>query len=305
VKGHDGKYHMFVSQFANKCGCDVWYPNSQIVHTISDLPQGPYRYHSLVFPTFHHNPKVYRAMDGNYIMYFIGANNGGHGVKNCTTLNKLDVVAADDDDNANEDGGPMMANICQTSPTNCIGLVVSSDLYNWKMVSAPVINGRAGHWDEVISNPSALFFSNGSVILLYRGKHQKIERLGVAYAPHWRGPYKQIGSQPIFPMDVLGEDPDVWGNEKTGFHLLFHWFKPHSCCNSPYGRSAASKDGVHWRLGDGIAYEAHVGPRETVYRIERPHMIVRETDGSPNVLLTGIFPSGHSAYTYTLAQLVG
>jgi hypothetical protein len=36
VKGHDGKYHMFVSQFANKCGCDVWYPNSQIVHTISD-----------------------------------------------------------------------------------------------------------------------------------------------------------------------------------------------------------------------------------------------------------------------------
>ena len=45
VKGDDGKYHMFVSRFPKSLPFHPgWMVASEIVHAVSEIPQGPYRF---------------------------------------------------------------------------------------------------------------------------------------------------------------------------------------------------------------------------------------------------------------------
>lgn len=45
VKGEDGKYHMFVSRFPKSLPFHPgWMIASEIVHAVSDIPEGPYQF---------------------------------------------------------------------------------------------------------------------------------------------------------------------------------------------------------------------------------------------------------------------
>lgn len=69
-KGDDGKYHLFV------CGwleCSVkghmeW-PNSYVFHTVSDNLTGPFKPLHIIGKG--HNPEIFRAKDGRYVVYVI------------------------------------------------------------------------------------------------------------------------------------------------------------------------------------------------------------------------------------------
>lgn len=66
-------YHLFVSEFANCCGLNYFYPNSQIVEAVSNTPEGPFQRKRVLFPPFHYNPKVIQnPVDGIFVLYFVG-----------------------------------------------------------------------------------------------------------------------------------------------------------------------------------------------------------------------------------------
>ena len=63
----------------------------------------------------------------------------------------------------------------------------------WQRQPEPVLSVRVGKWDSVrVSNPAALVFPNGSVLLGYRGNGHEHGGIGMAIAPHWSGPYTQL-----------------------------------------------------------------------------------------------------------------
>jgi hypothetical protein len=54
----DGKYHMFVAQFANSCPLDYWGSASTIVRAEAAEPLGPFIFQETVVPAFSHNPTI-------------------------------------------------------------------------------------------------------------------------------------------------------------------------------------------------------------------------------------------------------
>ena len=70
VKGDDGRYHLFVAAWleASRKGHHEW-PNSYVMHTISDMPHGPFSPYRIIGKG--HNPEVYRAPNGQWVLYVI------------------------------------------------------------------------------------------------------------------------------------------------------------------------------------------------------------------------------------------
>lgn len=82
VKGDDGKYHMFVSRFPKKLPFHPgWMVASEIVHAVSDIPQGPYRFSDIALPArgaqywdgrSTHNPRILKQ-NGKYYLIYMGS----------------------------------------------------------------------------------------------------------------------------------------------------------------------------------------------------------------------------------------
>lgn len=70
VKGPDGKYHNFVVRWPEKSpkGHFEW-PNSDVVHAVSDKPTGPYKVVKEIGKG--HNVTAYQAKTGTWILYII------------------------------------------------------------------------------------------------------------------------------------------------------------------------------------------------------------------------------------------
>ena len=65
----DGKYHMFVCRWRedNPRGCAGW-PNSEIVHAVSERPTGPFAVKQVIGPG--HFPEITRLNDGTYVVFY-------------------------------------------------------------------------------------------------------------------------------------------------------------------------------------------------------------------------------------------
>ena len=77
VKGDDGKYHMFVSLPFHP----GWMVASEIVHAVSEVPQGPYRFSEVALPArgaqywdgrSTHNPRILKQ-NGKYYLIYMGS----------------------------------------------------------------------------------------------------------------------------------------------------------------------------------------------------------------------------------------
>ncbi len=66
--GDDGKYHLFVCRWPENAdkGHMAW-PNSIVVHTVSDNSLGPYEVVATIGPG--HNPELFQLRDGRYVIY--------------------------------------------------------------------------------------------------------------------------------------------------------------------------------------------------------------------------------------------
>lgn len=74
----------------------------------------------------------------------------------------------------------------------------TSSRYTLFDAAGPVLSTRPGKWDSRrVSNPAAVIYPNGSVLLAYRGNGEGRGGVGIAVAPHWKGPYTHLYDQPL------------------------------------------------------------------------------------------------------------
>lgn len=94
VRGEDGRYHLMVAAWleASQKGHHEW-PNSYVVHTISDTPHGPFRPYRIIGRG--HNPEVYRTAAGKWVLYVINGRYVADNIMGEWTYGKFDFNTRD------------------------------------------------------------------------------------------------------------------------------------------------------------------------------------------------------------------
>jgi hypothetical protein len=94
VRGDDGKYHLFVCGWPENSpkGHAEW-PNSDVFHTVSDNLTGPFKVQNHIGKG--HNPEVFRAKNGQYVLYVIDGRYVADNINERWTYGKFDFNRRD------------------------------------------------------------------------------------------------------------------------------------------------------------------------------------------------------------------
>lgn len=84
VKDATGKYHLFLAAWDATGRAHSYWPNSDVYHVTSDTPHGPYTHVSDYNIGQGHNPTVFQAKDGSYVMYVLIGNSAAYRYKSAT-----------------------------------------------------------------------------------------------------------------------------------------------------------------------------------------------------------------------------
>lgn len=278
IKGNDGKYHMFVSRFPKSLPFHPgWMVASEIVHAISDTPEGPYKFSDIALPArgaqywdgrSTHNPRILEYQNKYYLIYM----GSTHPFANPT----YDQLTLD---------SPW----CTVGRSNKrIGLAIADSPYGpWKRFDEPILKTKPNtFYSFLVSNPSPIIQEEGSVMMIFKGRtyvgDDKFSdmALGMAYAPSIEGPYTVLNNgQPIFQVDGQGEaeDPFLW-KDSRGYHAIFKDHVAKFTGEKGGGVMAHSPNGIQWTIDkDPKAYSRTVewedGKVEMQGQLERPFLL--------------------------------
>ncbi|MCE8923133.1 glycoside hydrolase family protein [Bacteroides ovatus] len=278
IKGNDGKYHMFVSRFPKSLPFHPgWMVASEIVHAISDTPEGPYKFSDIALPArgaqywdgrSTHNPRILEYQNKYYLIYM----GSTHPFANPT----YDQLTLD---------SPW----CTVGRSNKrIGLAIADSPYGpWKRFDEPILKTKPNtFYSFLVSNPSPIIQEDGSVMMIFKGRtyvgDDKFSdmALGMAYAPSIEGPYTVLNhGQPIFQVDGQGEaeDPFLW-KDSRGYHAIFKDHVAKFTGEKGGGVMAHSPNGIQWTTDkDPKAYSRTVewedGKVEMQGQLERPFLL--------------------------------
>ena len=238
IKGDDGKYHMFASRWSRDLPFTPhWLTNSEVVHCISDTPEGPYTFNNVALPPrggkfwdgkMTHNPAIRKHGD-TYLLYYTGTTYDGE-------------MPTPDNPTTSDSELKLDAHRHER-----IGLATSKSPYGpWERRDEPILDVVPGTWEQyLVSNAAPFVFEDGRVMLYYKGVEKlRHHAISVAFAEHWDSSYKRISDQPI-DVGVGAEDPNIW-YEKGMFHaLMLDHDKKFSNKELYY---AYSEDGLKWEL---------------------------------------------------------
>ncbi|TXK79146.1 glycosyl hydrolase family 43 [Paenibacillus sp. N3.4] len=289
ILGEDGRYHMFASRWPKSLPMHPgWLVASEIVRAVSDTPEGPYMFQEVVLPArgaeywdgrSTHNPHITKHRD-TYLLYYMGS-----------THPLPEPVPGD--------GFGLEDPRCIVARSNKrVGLAVASSIFGpWERNNLPILPVRPGRYDSYLtSNPAPCLHKDGSVLLVYKSrKYEGIQHgkmtIGVAAADEYRGPYRVLTEEPIFPPDRFHiEDPFIWNTSK-GYELIAKDMEGTLCGEKHGGIHAYSPDGRNWRLSDTPkAYSRTVlwddGTEQTMGNLERPFLLFQ--DGEPTHLFAAV-----------------
>ncbi len=238
IKGEDGKYHLFASRWPKKLSFELyWLTNSEIVHAISDKPEGPYAFSDIALPPrgeqfwdgkMTHNPAIRKHGD-TYLLYYTGTTYQGD------MPDENHLITAD---------SPKKLDAHQHER---IGLATAKSPYGpWTRSDKPILDVVPNSWEQyLVANPSPFVFDDGRVMLYYKGVEKlKTHAIGVAFADNWAGPYTRKSDKP-FEMGIGAEDPTIWF-ENGKFHaLMLDHDRKFSDKEIYYSQS---KDGIKWEV---------------------------------------------------------
>ena len=300
VKGDgDGLYHGYAAAMTNGCSLGAWTTNSEVVHTVSEVPTGPFRYKDTAIPAFAHNPRVARAPDGTYVLFTIG--------RPITKGQQCDCSP----------GGKPHQPVQPSTQVTFIHHATSPD-GPWTALDP---NGTLG-----LTNPTPHIFLNGSVVVVGLGNctvagSRSQGCAQVATAPTWRGPYTVDwrGQHGLGPWCAnrgtwVFEDPFVWFSAKRGaWSMMVHQYNRSDAANQVldggYATSADESIYSNWTWGShqqplytGLVTYAD-GSSDMMVRRERPSLLFSD-EGEPSVLYTAVCPPGDhgGSYCYTVAN---
>lgn len=313
LKGDDGLYHMWSSEFVEQCGIQFWNINSRVVHATSRDPEGPYRFADVAFDPWAHEPNVVRAPTGEYVMYMTYRHPVGRPIFNCT-------------DTPYPPPNPPLPPPGQCRPAP---FPLPRHTYmSWAPKpdgpwSAPVevLHANTSVWENctilIDTNMAPVIRKDGSLVGVWRRCDNLASgpcRDKCCTFPHlvtakdWRDPAAYVAAGPLFDnLQPFGaEDPFVW--EAGGvIHALMH-DEQGPTRSTARGRHAFSDDGgATWRYAATDAYGGDVATRGggtlRLQRRERPHLLLG-ADGSPTHLTNGVVEVGADPpdRSYTLVQ---
>ena len=282
IKGDDGKYHMFVSRWPKFLPFHPgWMVESEIVHAVSDTPEGPYEFVDVALPArgpeywdgrATHNPQILKYGD-TYVLIYTGTTNPFYDITNPDTLTLASAFTT------------------VARANKRIGMATSKSPYGpWERRDEPVLDVRPGtFYSFLTSNPAPWINEDGSVTMLFKSRAYKEDypfqtsmMIGVARAPSIHGPFEVVGDEPVFGIDKMGEieDPFLWKDE-SGYHMLAKDQRGTITGNRHAGILAHSKDGIHWVLDEeSLAYTREVrwsdGQTKVMGQLERVFGLIED-----------------------------
>ncbi len=306
-----GKYYMFSSRWKEEFGFGWnWLFNSEIIRSVADSPEGPFRFDGVVLPRRGreffdgmntHNTCI-KEHNGKYYLYYMGTTYGG--------VNPY-VGASFSQEYAYE-----------TWNRKRIGVAVA-DAIDGEFVrkDTPLLEPRdCSHWDcTITTNPSVAILPSGKTYMIYKSRRAfgAPLQLGIAVADTPDGEFTRLTENPILELgeDKHIEDPFLWYDEKRkkfcllakddkkgeDFGITGEWGS---------GFYAESDDCIHFYLPkQPKAYSRTVtmkdGSVKTQGNLERPWLLFDE-NGKPiylyNATGSGSQPYAFDGRTYILAQ---
>ena len=300
-----GKYHMFSSRWKKELGFGWnWVFNSEIIHSVSDKPEGPYVFQNVALPRRGreyfdgmntHNTCI-KEYNGKFYLYYMGCTYGGD-------------IPQGPDDYTNEYG-------IETWNRKRIGGAVADDI-NGEFVrrDTPILEPRdCRYWDcTITTNPTVAIMPNGKTYMIYKSRAAigKPLQLGIAVADTPDGKFERLSDEPILNFEDENlhiEDPFFWYDAKRKKFCLV---TKDDCKNGSTGITgewgsgfyAESDDGMHFEIpSDPTVYTRHVkwkDGRETVQgNLERPSILFDE-NGKPTHLFCA---SGNASEPYCFTE---
>ena len=296
-----GKYHMFSSRWKKEYGfAGNWLFNSEIIHSVSDTPEGPYKFQNVVLPRRGrqyfdgmntHNTCI-KEYNGKFYLYYMGTTYGGE-------------IPTSPEEMPSEYS-------TETWNKKRIGLAVADDI-NGEFVrrDTPLLEPRdCSHWDcTITTNPSVAIMPNGKTYMIYKSRcaYARPLKLGIAVADQPDGEFTRLSDDPIFNFqdeNMHIEDPFIWYDDKKKKFCLI---VKDDVKNGAYGITgewgsgfyAESEDCLDFQIGeDPMVYSRLVtwedGTQKMQCNLERPSVLFNE-QGEP----THIFcASGDGAQPY-------
>ena len=286
----DGQYHMFSSRWKKELGYGWnWIFNSEVIHSVSDTPEGPYQFQNVVLPRRDkrffdgantHNTCI-KEYNGKFYLYYMG----------CTCGGKIPGIG---------DIVPLEYSY-ETYNRKRIGLAVADKIGGpFYRRDKPLLEPRdCSHWDcTITTNPAVAILPGGRTYMIYKSRRAigYPLQLGVAVADRPDGEFTRLAEGPILNFDdpdLHIEDPFLWYDEKR---QVFCILAKDDCKNGSTGITgewgngfyAESKDCIHFE----IAKEPCVYTREIEWNdgritkqanLERPSLLFDE-NGIPTHL---------------------
>lgn len=296
-----GKYHMFSSRWKQEYEFnESWLFHSEIIHSISDKPEGPYEFQNVVLKA--RGPQYFDGMsthntcikeyNGKFYLYYMGTTYGG------------DIFYS------------KQKNSHMTYETvwnkKRIGVAVADDI-NGEFVrrDTPILEPRdCSHWDcTITTNPSVTILPNGKTYMIYKSRTAfgYPVQLGIAVADRPDGEFRRLTEGPILNFGDLNmgiEDPFLWYDAAKKRFCMIAKDDPQ---NGSTGFTGEWGSGLYAESEDGIEFKLGKNPKvyskrtkwqdgtETVQaNMERPSVLFDE-NGKP----THIFcASGNGTIPY-------
>lgn len=307
VKGEDERFHMFASRWPKWLPMHPgWIVASEIVRAVSDTPEGPYSFQEVVLPArgaeywdgrSTHNPHIAKIGD-SYLLYYMGS------------THPFAQPVPD------EPYGLKDPRCIAGRANKLVGLAVSKSVFGpWERGDAPILPARPGKFDSFLtSNPAPCLQEDGSVLLVYKARryeghiHGRMT-IGVASAEHYRGPYRVVSEEPIFPPERFHvEDPFVWRSGR-GYELIAKDMDGNLCGEKHGGIHAWSSDGKAWQLDEHPkSYSRSVlwndGTLRVMGSFERPFLLFQDGKLTHLFAATADGPGGFSQATETWNMVI-
>ncbi len=291
IRGEDGLYHMFSARWPKKYPFFTGYVvGSEIVHAVSEKPEGPYTFREVVLGDrgeeywdgrMTHNPSIVKC-GGTYVLFYIGATYKGPR----PTPEEL----------CGPERNPV---VDECYSTIRIGAATSKSLNGpWERRDEPVFVADPNGWDcTVVTNPAPCVCADGSILMYYRANTPGRLCIGVARSKDASMKFERILDHHIFVdhPEINVEDPFVWQNGDH-FEMIAKDLNGKSCGTLFGGVHLTSRDGLSWDYAeDPCAYTRTVkfldGTESEAYHLERPNLTIE--NGRP-ILMSCAYGTAYS-----------
>lgn len=277
----DGKYHMFSSRWKKELGFGWnWLYNSQIIHSVSDSPEGPYKFQNVVFERRGrqyfdgmntHNTCI-KYYDGKFYLFYMGCTYGTEISVSATDVTTKDTLDALEVWNRKRIGR---------------AVAISPDA-EFIREEKPVLEPRdCSFWDcTATTNPSVAILPDGKTYMIYKSRsgNNRPLKLGIAVADKPDGEFRRLTDEPILNFgdeNIHIEDPYLWYDEKRKKFCLI---AKDDTKNGAFGITGEWGSGFYAESDDCINFE--IAPEPKVYSRD----VVWE-DGSESTLINFERPS--------------